>query len=77
MKYAVIKVINGNYFVDSEGYTSVDAAKVQYHGVCRTLWNEPTAITAEVRIMDENLDTVEDYKEYIYHEPEVPEVEGE
>lgn len=76
-KYAVIKCINGNYIVDSEGYTSVDTAKVQFHGVCRALWNEPTVISAEVRIMDENLDTVEGYKEYIHHDPEVPAVEGE
>lgn len=67
MKYAIIKVINGNYFVHSEGITDLNAAKVQFHGLCQTLWNAPDVITAEVKIMDENLDNVEGYKEFIFH----------
>lgn len=67
MKYAIIKVVNGNYSVDAEGITSLDSAKTQFHGLCQTLWNAPDVITGEVRIMDENLDTVEDYKEFISH----------
>lgn len=76
MIYAVVKVINGNYFIHAEGFTDISKAKVNFHALCQTLWNEPTVITAEVRIMDENLDTVEDYKEYIHHEP-TTESEGE
>ena len=67
MKYAIIKCINGNYFVHSEGITNVDSAKTQFHGLCQTLWNEPTVITAEVMIVDENLDCVEGYKEFLAH----------
>lgn len=71
MLYAVIKVINGNYFIDSEGFTDVSKAKIKYHNVCSALWNANDVITAEVKIMDENLDCVEDYKEFIDHrEPE-------
>ena len=67
MKYAIVKVINGNYSIHAEGITEVANAKTQFHGLCQTLWNASDVITAEVRIMDENLDTVEDYKEFITH----------
>lgn len=67
MKYAIIKVINGNYFVHAEGITDLAMAKVQYHGLCQTLWNAPDVITAYVKIVDEQLDCVEGYKEYIHH----------
>lgn len=69
MKYAIIKVINGNYFVHAEGITTVSQAKTMFHGVCQTLWNEPTVYTAEVMIVDEQLDCVEGYKENIHHDP--------
>jgi hypothetical protein len=65
MKYAIEKVINGNYFIHAEGITDVDAAKVQFHGLCQTLWNATDVVTAGVRIMDENLDTVQGYREFI------------
>lgn len=65
MKYAIIKVVNGNYSIHAEGFTDVDSAKVSYHGLCQSLWNASDVITACVRIADENLDTVENYKEYI------------
>lgn len=67
MKYAIIKVINGNYFVHAEGITSVESAKTQFHGLCQTLWNAPDVITACVKIVDEQLDTVEGYRETIRH----------
>ena len=81
MKYAILKCINGNYFVHSEGITDIAAAKVQFHGLCQTLWNASDVITAEVMIVDEQLDCVEGYKEFIHHEPTVtpepePEAEG-
>lgn len=65
MKYAIEKVINGNYFIHAEGITDVANVKTQFHGLCQTLWNAPDVFTACVRIMDENLDTVEGYKEFI------------
>lgn len=69
MKYAIIKVINGNYSVHAESIMDVANAKVNFHGLCQTLWNAPDVLTAEVAIVDENLDAVEGYKEYIHHEP--------
>ena len=65
MKLAIVKVINGNFFIHSEGIATVEAAIVQWHGVCQTLWNAPDVITAEVAIVNEQLDVVEGYKEFI------------
>ena len=81
MLYAVLKNVNGAYSVHAEGLASLESAKVNFHGLCQTLWNAPDVITAEVMIVDEQLDCVEGYKEFIHHEPTVqpePEVtEGE
>ena len=67
MKYAIIKVINGNYSIHAEGITSLASAKTNFHGLCQTLWNAPDVISATVIIADENLDCVEGYKEFITH----------
>ena len=67
MKYAIVKVINGNYAIHSEGITDINSAKVQFHGLCQTLWNAPDVFTGCVMIADENLDAVDGYKEFIYH----------
>lgn len=69
MKYSIIKVINGNYFIHAEGITDLTAAKTQFHGLCQTLWNAPDVITAHVMIMDEQLNCVEGYREFIHHDP--------
>ena len=78
MIYGIVKVINGTYHIHAEGITDLANAKTQFHGLCQTLWNAPDVITAEVAIVDENLDVVEGYKEFIHHEPTVqPEPEPE
>lgn len=68
MKYAIIKVINGNYFIHSEGITDLAGAKTQFHSLCTALWNEPEVLSAYVEIVNEQLDCVEGYKEFIHHE---------
>ncbi len=68
MKLAIVKVINGNFFIHAEGITAIENAKTQYHGLCQTLWNAPDVISAYVMIVDEQLDVVEGYKEFIHHE---------
>lgn len=70
MKYAVLKVINGSYFIHTEGWTDLSKAKVSYHDVCKTLWNADDVVSASVMIVDENLYQVESYKDFISH-PEV------
>ena len=70
MKYAIIKAVNGNYYIHAEGITDIGTAKVQFHGLCQTLWNAPDVVTAYVEIVDEQLDVVEGYKEFIHHDTE-------
>ena len=74
MKYSIVKCINGSYSIHAEGITDLAMAKVQFHGLCQTLWNAPDVVTAYVMLSDEQLDAVEGYKEYIHHETQpVPE----
>ena len=73
MKYAVIKCVNGTYAIHSEGWKTLESAKVDFHTLCRTLWNAQDVITGYVMIANENLDKVEGYGEYIHHEPVVEE----
>ena len=67
MKYSVIKVINGNYFIHSEGFTDIASAKVSYHNLCASLWNEASVAYACVMIADQNLIAVDGYREIIEH----------
>ena len=67
--YAILKAINGNFTVDSE-FSELQPAKVKFHGVCQTLWSAKDVVTAKVMIVDEQLNCVEDYREYVHHDPE-------
>lgn len=67
MKMAITKVINGNFFIDSDGYTDIANVKTNAHALCSTLWNASDVITACVRIVDENLGTVDGFNEVITH----------
>lgn len=69
MKYAIFKCINGNFSVHAET-GDLTSAKTQFHGLCQTLWNAQDVITSKVMIVDEQLNCVEDYREYIHHEQE-------
>lgn len=72
--YAIIKCVNGNYAVHAEGIIALESAKTSYHGLCQMLWNAPDVITAHVAIVNEQLDVVEGYKEFIHHTlPPTPE----
>lgn len=66
MKTYVVQVSNGSPKIVSE-WTEVDKAKTAFHGVCQALWNAKDVVTASVAIMDENLDIVQGYKEFISH----------
>lgn len=69
MVYSIVKCINGTYAIHAEGITDITIAKTAFHGLCQTLWSAPDVITAEVAIMDENLNCAEGYREFIHHEP--------
>ena len=77
MKYAIVKTINGNYFIHAEGITDVNSAIAQFHGLCQTLWAAPDVEIACVMIVDTNLDVVRGYKEFISHVEPEPEPETE
>ena len=77
MKNAIAKCVNGNFSIDSEWNENLNGAKVKFHDVCKTLWNAPDVITAEVMIVNEQLECVEGYKEFIHHEPVAPAPEPE
>lgn len=68
MKYAIFECINGNYFIRAEGITVIASAITQWHGRCQTLWNAQDVITAHVAIIDEQLNVVEGYIEFIHHD---------
>ena len=68
MKHAIIKVVNGNFFIHAEGITDLSSAKTQFHGLCQTLWNAPDVLSACVMIVDEELNMVGGYKEFISHD---------
>lgn len=68
MIYAIIKCINGSFSIHAEGITELANAKTGFHGLCQSLWNAPDVRSANVAIVDEQLDVVEGYKEYIHHD---------
>ena len=75
MKYAILKVINGNFFVHAEGIANLASAKANYHGLCQTLWNAEDVISGYVKLVNEHLEVEPGYEEYIHHSE--PENEGE
>ena len=77
MIYAIINCVNGSYSIYAEGMNNLQSAKYSFHDRCRILWNAPDVATAEVAIVDEQLDIVEGYKEFIHHDVVTPALEAE
>ena len=77
MKYSLIAVTNGNFAVKSEHGENKQAALVAFHQLSASYWNAPDVTTAMIKVVDENLDTVDGKMEYITHEPVAPVVEEE
>lgn len=69
MKYSLIACTNGNFAVKSEHGENKQAALVAFHQLSATYWNAPDVTTAMIKVVDENLDTVDGKMEYITHEP--------
>ena len=72
MKYSLIAVTNGNFAVKSEHGENKQAALVAFHQLSADYWNAPDVTTAMIKVVDENLDTVDGKMEYITHEPVAP-----
>ena len=83
MRYAVIATTNGNFAVKSEHGENKQAALVAFHQLSASYWNAPDVTSAMIKVVDENLDTVDGKMEYITHdvqpvvEPVVEPVEEE
>lgn len=69
MKYAIIKCTDTNFAVHGE-YPTIEAAKIAFHQFSAALWNDPNTTNAIVKIVDEQLDCAEGYRESIHHEQE-------
>ena len=76
-KLYVLKVSNDNLVIDQitewiPNNAGKKGALADYHTKCASMWNAPDVITANVKILNENLDTWMQKSEYIYHivEPE-------
>lgn len=67
MKYAIIRCTDTNFAVHGE-YPTLEAAKVAWHQYSAALWNDPGTTRAMVKIVDEQLDNVENYREFINKE---------
>ena len=71
MKYAVITVVDGNFLIRSE-WGNKESAIQSFHSLCAALIGDTGFSTAMVKVLDENLDTVDGKMEYITHEPVAP-----
>ena len=69
MKYAIIRCTGTNFAVHGE-YPTIEAAKIAFHQLSAALWNDSGTTRAMVKIVDEQLDCVENYREFIHHETE-------
>lgn len=83
MKYAVIQFSDGSFTVPAEGYTDKEKAIQAYHAHCNALFGDKNLKHCTVKLMDENLDVVEQkYIEVINREvaqttQTIPQIEGE
>lgn len=68
MNYAVIKVVNGNFAVSTEHGDNLQAAIIAFHSLCAALWNDDSQVSAVVKVVDTNLDTVDGKVEFINHD---------
>lgn len=77
MRYAVVQCVNSSFKIVSEHTNDKQAALVKFHDTCKILWNAADVYTGMVKIIDENLDTVDCHMEFISHPKPEPEPEAE
>jgi hypothetical protein len=70
MKYAIIQCVNGNYSIVAEYDNNLEGAIVKFHQTCANLWNSKDVLKAQVKVVDEFLNTVMNMSESIGHETE-------
>lgn len=64
--YAVIQFINGAFSIKYES-DNLESIKYNYHNWCALLWNDTSAVDGVVKIVDDKLDVVDGYIEFISH----------
>lgn len=75
--YAVIRIINGAFKVETE-HGDLNSAYISFHSLCGALRNEKSMdVHAIVRIIDESLNTVETEKIDIVQEQPQEDSQGE
>ena len=67
MRYALVTCINGNYKIESEHGTNLNAAQMAWHDKCHALEGAPDVITSTCMVADENFGTVGSLYENIEH----------
>ena len=67
MKYAVVKISNDAFFIDSE-WAELDKAIVKFHSVCMGMWNASDVESATVAIIDSKMRFISGYFEKIKYE---------
>ena len=65
MKYAIISNTDGNNVVRAEGITDKESAFKQFHHWCELLFNDDSFTYGVIKVLDENLDCVENKMELI------------
>ena len=70
MKYSILTCTDGNNIIRAEGITDKENAFKQFHHWCELLFNDDSFTTAMIKVLDENLDCVENKREYIVRVPE-------
>ena len=68
MNYAILKIVNGNFFIHSEHGANKDAAIMEWHNVCRALRNDAATQKAVVKVVNDDGNLVNGYYEMITHE---------
>lgn len=69
MQYAIIKLVNGSWEVSVET-NNLQTAKVNFHDMCKILWNAPDVSLARVWLVDQSLGQI-DFEEITHSvEPE-------
>lgn len=68
-KYSTVKCVNGTFAINTET-DNLQSAIIQFHSLAQGLWNAPDVVSAKIAIMDEQLNVVDGYAEFIHHESE-------
>ena len=70
MNYSVIKCVNGNFAIASEHGSNLEGAKNSWDSLNIAHRNAQDVLDATIAIVDQNLNIVGKYSEYIHHDPQ-------